>query len=278
MIERPDPAVSQGIVTLADQHYFPGLTLLNQSVQESWPLPIVCFDLGMTAEQKALAAEKCPRISIVPLPRNGLVQAIRGAFETAVPLAKPNKRVWPLWICPLLIAAAPFRRVFWLDCDIVVLRNLKGLFQLLDSGPVFTPENHAPACTPNKKELYEFLPIARSFDWQEPRVNGGVSGWDLVRDKDVLEAYIHPIERACEDSRIRNAISWHDQGALIWAIQKTGLEERVAKTTAWNLSVTNTSVATISVAWDCHILTILRERVPSANLLHWNGVRVPWAR
>jgi hypothetical protein len=269
---------SQGIVTLADSNYFPGLRLLYQSVQEVWPLPMVCFDGGMTEAQKALAAETCLALRILPLPEAGLVAAVKRVFEAAAPLAKRHKRVWPLWICPLLIAAAPFRRVFWLDCDVAVLRNLQQLFQLLDDGPVFTPENNAPAATPNKPELYKLLPIARPFDPLEPTVNGGVSGWDLVRDKEILDAYIYPIERACADARIREAISWHDQGALIWAIQRTGMQHRVLKTPLWNLCVTHTSLAEQPVAWNDDFLRNVRERVPAANLLHWNGARAPWAQ
>jgi hypothetical protein len=267
-----------GIVTLADHNYFPGLMLLHKSVQETWPLPIACFDVGITDEQKALAAEKCAGLRILPLPDVDLLTKIRSVFEAAPPLAKRDKRVWPLWICPLLIAAAPFRRVFWLDCDIAVLRNLDQLFRLLDDGPVFTPENNAPAATPNKSELYRLLPIARSFDRLEPRVNGGVSGWDLVRDKEILDAYIYPIERACKDDRVRDSISWHDQGALIWAIQKTGMESRVVKTTSWNLCVIHTGLSDQPVAWNDDFLANVRERVPSANILHWNGSRVPWAQ
>ena len=57
---------------------------------------------------------------------------------------KPGKRIWPLWICPLLIRAAPFAEMFWLDCDLLVLRGLDELFGFLEAGPVFTPENKAP--------------------------------------------------------------------------------------------------------------------------------------
>jgi hypothetical protein len=272
----PSWAESRGIVTLADYNYFPGLMLLHRSVQETWPLPIACFDAGITKQQKALAAEKCIGLQILPLPDVDLLATIRQVFEAATPLAKHNKRVWPLWICPLLVAAAPFRRVFWLDCDIAVLRNLDQLFQLIDDGPVFTPENNAPAATPNQPDLYKLLPIARSFDPLEPRVNGGVSGWDLVRDKEILDAYIYAIERACQDERIRKAISWHDQGALIWAIQKWGLESRVLDSNRWNLCVRHTSLAARPIPWNDRFLEAVRSEVSDANLLHWNGTRVPW--
>ncbi len=266
-----------GIVTASDSNYFPGLEQLTRSIQESWPVPIVCFDIGLTPEQKARAADKYHSLRILPVPEDPAIEKIKSTLGNAAPLAKANKRIWPLWICPFLISAAPFQRTFWLDSDILVLRNLQSLFALLDDGPVFTPENNAPEVTANKPALYELLPIKRSFDPLRPAVNAGVSGWDLVRDEALLAAYKFPILRACEDDRIRDAISWHDQGALIWAIQKMGLEHRVLESRAWNLCVRNTSVLAKNFAWNEQFLDKVRQAIEDANLLHWNGVKVPWA-
>jgi hypothetical protein len=265
-----------GIVTLTDSNYFAGLMLLHRSVQECWPVPIACFDIGLTEEQKRTAGG-VTGLDILPLPNTAILTEIKTAFGSAALLAKRNKRVWPLWSCPFLIAAAPFRRVFWIDSDIAVLRNLDQLFVFLDDGPVFTLENNAPAITPNKPELYDLLPITRPFDPLEPRVNAGVSGWDLVRDASILEAYMYPVRRACADSRIRDAISWHDQGALVWAIQSTGMQHRVLPSTSWNLCVRHTALGTHPLSWDEQFVGRARREVPEANLLHWNGAKVPWA-
>jgi hypothetical protein len=269
------PEVSAGIVTVADSNYFPGLMLLHRSVQECWPVPIACFDIGLTEEQKRTAGG-VTGLDILTLPKTALLTDIKSVFGGAAPLAKKDKRVWPLWICPLLIAAAPFRRVFWMDCDIAVLRNLSRLFGFLREGPVFTPENNAPTATPNKPELYDLLPIALPFDPLEPRVNAGVSGWDLTRDAAVLDAYIHAVTRACEDPRIRSAIAWHDQGALTWAIQRTGMQQRVLPSTSWNLCVRHTALGAHPLSWDENFIDRAKREVPEANLLHWNGAKVPW--
>jgi hypothetical protein len=269
-------APEHGIVTLADANYFAGLETLYLSAQESFAAPVACFDIGLTEEQKAQAT-KHAGLSILPLPQTADIAQVRRMFSDAAPLAKAAKRVWPLWICPFLIAASPFRRVFWLDCDLVVLRNLEGLFGMLDTGPVFTPENLAPERTPNKPELYELMPIERRFDPAQPVVNAGVSGWDLARDREALEAYMHPVRRASHDARVANAISWWDQGCLIWAIQKTGLEHRVMPTPKWNLCARNTAASGKRYApWDARALEALRRDVPEANLLHWNGLPLPW--
>ena len=119
-----------GLVTLADAACFPGLELFYRSVEESWPLPLACFDAGLTDAQKRIAGNY-PLLRILPLPATELVAGAEAAFRDAPAMRKPNKRVWPLWICPDLIAAAPYRQVFWMDCDIVVLRNLRDLLPCL---------------------------------------------------------------------------------------------------------------------------------------------------
>jgi len=272
----PPPVEGAGIVTLADSRYFPGLELLCRSVRESLDVPVACFDLGLDASQLERARRTCPNLSVLPMPATDDMAAVRRAFEGAGPLAKPGKRVWPIWACPFLIAASPFRRVFWIDSDVVVLRNLQGLFALLEDGPVFTPENFAPQVTPNKAALYDLLPIARPFDPLEPRVNAGVSGWDLSRpvDRAALEAYMAAVRAACADRRVAEAISWWDQGALIWAIQRCGLEHRVVDAWSWNMCVKHTRAS--RCGWDDRTLERLRAEVPEANLLHWNGHAPPW--
>lgn len=270
------PSLRQGIVTLADSNYFPGLETLYLSAQQNGPMPITCFDVGLSPEQQQHAKDHYPLLNIQPIPDTADIQAIKTAFANAAPLAKAVKRVWPLWICPFLIAAAPYQRTFWIDADIVILRDLDQLFAMLDEGPVFTIENNAPECTPNKPALYQHLPIPHHFDPNLPAANGGVSGWDLERDREVLEAYMHPIRQACTRPEVRDNISWHDQGALIWAIQRHGLEHRVLNDRNWNLCIRHSPARHQRYTWGPEVITQLQQDDPNARLLHWNGHRVPW--
>jgi hypothetical protein len=267
--------VERGIVTLCDANYYPGLLALHASVRGSDPCEICCYDAGLTTDQRADAARR-DGLTILPLPDDPLIAALIEATRDAAPLAKPNKRIWPLWICPLLIRAAPFRDVFWLDCDLLVLRGLDELFAILEDGPVFTPENKAPERTPNPPRLYELLPIARPFDPGIPTVNGGVSGWRLGRDDDALAAYVFPVAAAARDRAVMDAIAWHDQGALIWAIQSLGLEHRVLASALWNLCVDRAGVAPEILHWDDGLLERARAALPNVRVLHWNGRPAPW--
>ncbi len=265
-----------GVVTVADANYFPGLVALHASIQTSWPCPIACYDVGLTPDQRR-ASRSLSGLTILDLPDDPLVFALDEATRQCMPLAKAGKRIWPLWICPLLIRAAPFRDVFWIDCDILVLRGLDGLFERLADGPVFTPENKAPQLTPNSPRLYELLPIARAFDPSLPVVNGGVSGWRKDRDAAALEAYIRPVAAAAQRPEVMDAISWHDQGALIWAIQSLGLENRVLESPLWNLCVDHVDLAPEMLRWDDELTRRLRAALPEVRLLHWNGRSAPWS-
>ena len=265
----------RGVVTLCDENYYPGLLALHASVRSSDPCEILCYDAGLSAAQRADAAHR-EGLTILPLPGDPLIAALIHATRDAAPLAKPNKRIWPLWICPLLIRAAPLRDVFWLDCDLLVLRGLGELFAMLEDGPVFTPENKAPERTPNPPPLYELLPIERRFDPAVPAVNGGVSGWRRGRDDAALAAYVFPVAAAARDRAVMDAIAWHDQGALIWAIQSLGLEDRVLTSPLWNLCVDHANVAPDVLRWDDGLLERARAALPDVRVLHWNGRLAPW--
>ena len=267
--------MNRGVVTLCDANYYPGLVQLHHSVQASHPCTVICYDAGLTPEQRRDAATR-PNLTVLDLPDDPLIAELAAATQDAAPLAKPNKRVWPLWICPLLIRAAPLAEVFWLDCDLIVLRDLDELFAMLEDGPVFTPENKAPHATPNAPALYELMPIERHFEPGVPVVNGGVSGWRRGRDDAALEAYIAPVAAAARDRSVRDAIAWHDQGALIWAIQSLGLESRVLRTPVWNLCVDRAPVSSETLTWDGGLLERLRAALPDVKILHWNGRKAPW--
>jgi hypothetical protein len=267
--------IERGVVTLCDGNYYPGLIQLYTSIQTSDPCAVLCYDAGLTASQRDDAARR-PNLQILDLPDDPLIAELVEATRDYTPLAKPGKRIWPLWICPLLIRAAPVKNVFWLDCDVVVLRGLGALFAMLDDGPVFTPENKAPEATANSPSLYRHLPIRRHFDPSVPAVNGGVSGWRRGRDDAALNAYVFPVAAAARDRSVRDAISWHDQGALIWAIQSLGLEHRVLDSWMWNLCVDHAGVSANSLMWDDGLVERLRAALPDVNILHWNGRKVPW--
>ena len=73
-----------------------------------------------------------------------------------------------------------------------------------------------------------------------------------------------------------DAIPWHDQGALIWAIQSLGLEDRVLESPLWNLCMDHVDVPAEMLRWNQDLCTRLRSALPDVRLLHWNGRLTPW--
>lgn len=266
---------NEGIITLADHNYFQGLIILYHSAQASYSVPIVCYDIGLKQDQKAWCKINLPLLTILPIPEDHIIKKIQAYKETKT-LAKKGKRQWALWICPFLIQHSPFVNTLWLDCDLIVLRNLKELFLKIDDGAVFTPENLAPDVTPNKPELYHLLPINRQYNEKNALINAGVSGWHMIRDKHILADYAKVVEQAFENEKIKNAISWHDQGALIWTILNNNLEDNVENNWIWNQCVKHTAAKNMKFTWSSEKLAEIQKIVPDANILHWNGQSVPW--
>ena len=94
--------------------------VLYHSLEQRRPLTV--YDLGL-GDEALRWIEEHPHITVRPIPKTPLVQAIRLACGDRT-MAKPTKREWPLWICPELILDAPYRRVAWIDADAIVLRGL----------------------------------------------------------------------------------------------------------------------------------------------------------
>ena len=86
---------ARGIVTACDEHYFPGLFQLHASVQSDSPCPVACYDVGLTPSQRSEASLK-RNLWILDLPDDPRIGAIKRATDSQAPLAKVNKRHWPL--------------------------------------------------------------------------------------------------------------------------------------------------------------------------------------
>ena len=277
-----DVEAEEGVICLADNNYFCGVRLLYHSLEQKRPLTV--YDLGLNGAAKRWIEER-PCITVRSIPQTPLVQAIRQACGDRT-MAKPTKREWPLWICPELILDAPYQRVAWIDADAIVLRGVESLFDLIRHGPVVTPENLAPEQTANPIELLQHLPLSRSGSKPVPEIllNAGVSGWCLERDRALLEAYTHPIRCIFQGQSVpREAVRWHDQGCLIWALQNAGHNSSLLQDPRWNLCVKHSALSALHhldrQAEDPVLIDWLeqaRGMEPDACIVHWNGHPVPW--
>jgi len=261
------PEEDEGVITLADKHFFPGLVLLYESIQNVYPVPVTCFDGGLSKKQKDWTKQHMPNCSIIAIPDSNETRCV---IRNLGGLSENQTRESMLWICPFLIQNSPYQRVLWLDADLIVLRNLGTLFEYIDDGPVFTTENHAPEATANHPHLTHLLPLENPKNIDTPLINAGVSGWDIQRDADLIQAYIKPVMHACKNEKIRKAISWHDQGCLIWAVQNAGAQARVLSDTKWNLCAKH-SAHTGTFSNSTRLNKQLQHAYPDACIVHWNG-------
>ncbi len=270
-----------GIITLADDAYFCGTRLLTLSC--GGRLPIIVYDLGLGEAARAWI-EAQPGLERRAIPDTPLVRAIQAACGDSR-LAKASKREWPLWICPTLIEDAPWPKVFWMDSDLVLLRDLEAMVQGLEEGPFVVEENLAPEATDNPAGLYDLLPLLPGLHQANRlRLNAGLTGWDRQRDAHLLEAYQFPIRQIFLRRALpRDAVRWHDQGALIWALQQAGHDDRLLRHRRWNLCVAHTALKDQRIdpmADDSTLLAwieALRSLEQEAAVVHWNGCPLPWS-
>lgn len=274
----------RGIITLADDGYFPGVRALVLSVAGFCPVSV--YDLGLGEAARNWVAAR-PDVEILPLPATPLVSAARGECGNAPAGKKALKKEWPLWIPPELIAVAPYREVFFIDGDVVILREIAQLFETLQQGPFLTEESFAPQVSNNPDCLYTQLPLSTVGPGADPveplHVNSGVSGWIPVRDQALLAAYGLPGRRIfLEGTLPKTSIRWHAQGALTWALQAFGYRQQDLQSRRWNRCARHTCAMDLRFhpqATDSEIETFLqhcRQRVPEAAVLHWNGCPLPW--
>ncbi len=115
---------SEGVVTRAGAGEFHQLALLCRSVQDAYPIPVVCFDAGLTGEQRDWLRDNLAACTVTPLPA-GAQDALAVGLLTAATRAS-------------LLRESPFQRAVWLDPHLVVLRGLGELFAKLDHAPVYS--------------------------------------------------------------------------------------------------------------------------------------------
>lgn len=216
----PDDA---GILTAANDYMFPGFQFLYYSLKLSHEADICLIDCGLAPCQRQWCIDKGVQVVVLKpedMPFSG------------------NDRDSHLWNKGTYVEKSPFRKTLWLDSDCVVQDNLNLIFDLLETGPVFTEDHFAPkALMPNKKTLYEMMtiyPHKRSLKY----INSGVMAFDKERDQPVLDAWRHCVEQAAGNKAIKASITWHDQGALMWAVEKCGLTGRIRSERAFNCPAT----------------------------------------
>lgn len=209
-----------GVITAADACFFPGLQLLCCSLQDKVSVAIV--DLGLSPAQR----EWCTRRgAIIVSPRLEIGRSIKG---------------WQSWNKPFYLASSPFTTALWLDADCFVVGDLNALFRRIREAPLLIRHWDAGQYkSPNRQELYDRFPVKRRLG--DRAINAGVLGFDISRDAALLGAYCNMVRLAESDAQLREYITWYDEGALHWAVEKLDMIDEVVDCAEWNRPASSTS-------------------------------------
>ena len=104
-------------------------------------------------------------------------------------------------------------------------------------------------------------------------MNNGVLGFDLVRDRELLDAWLFAVDWAIGHPELRHLIRWYDQGALLWAVVRTNNDKRISSSNRWNYPA-RPYLPLLSQAIKCELdfVEVMRRNHPGAGIIHWFGL------
>lgn len=237
----PRTPLSAVVVTAADAGYFVGLQALTASVRLSHDCRIVVADLGLTKKQRRWC--QCHDATVI---QPGKLPTDRSVFQ------------WQVWAKPFLLqhisTLYPGRPLIWLDADTIVTGSLRWIDEAVKHKFTVFAETAATfwngweqGCkiVSNVPEMYRWYPTPARFAPGEAP-NAGVLAINPARDVDrrLLDTWTGLIRQAAADPRLMDKtsttherqgwLSWYDQGALQWSLEKLDLCHLVVGDTRFN--------------------------------------------
>jgi hypothetical protein len=204
-----------GVVTAADDCYFPGLQFLAVSLADRCPLCV--YDLGLAGSQ--LDWLRCRGVPVVAVCDDDLV----------VPRGEP---MWQTWNKPVFLGASPFDCSLWIDADCLVVGDLGPLFEAVRFAPLVfrhvDPRVYQPV---NSEGLYNRFPVRGS------RLACGVQAAVVGVSQGDPGGLVSEWGRACAmfwEPGLSQLVRCWDQGALLWAVETLGLAELARESGGWN--------------------------------------------
>lgn len=238
---------SEGVITSADTKIFLGLQMLIMSIRGR--IPLVVFDLGLTEAERAWCRSK------------GVdVRSIENHLDVGGD--------WRYYIKPFAIRLSPFKRTLWTDADTIFVGDPDPLFRRMAEKPFAVEHWDAPGYHPNDEEAYAMYPVFR-FPLS---VNNGVLGFDLVRDKMLLDEFANAVDAVCSDDKLRGHVQWWDEGCYHLAVQKCDMPDVVVKHKGWNRLIHWTLVKDVTT-----FVKAFPLQLPEGEVIwHFSGKNKPW--
>jgi hypothetical protein len=233
--------------------------MLVEAIRANWSYPIACVELDFSAEQ--LTWCEINEVRVIrkrELEAPSTLWSVEGSGYYAKPYA---------------VLASPWTRTIYLDSDTIPLRNLDRLGDWVEKRAVFTTGSSDGPIVGNSPDLYKILPAGRDPIPAPVVLNSGVLAVDHERDKHLLSLWKHATDWAVTRGDVAGAVSWWDQGTLIWAVQAAGAFENVVTDAAWNFhAIDRFDTPYLRDSW----LARLTAQYPGVNILHFNARPKLW--
>lgn len=240
-----------GVITAADEKYFPGVQLLFAGLKGHARLALI--DAGLSEMQRRWC-------------ENEQIQLILP--NVAIPRSIP---MWQTWNKPLFMQQSPFRTSLWIDSDCIVVGSLTPMFDQAKQKLFFVRHwSGANYEKPNSPRLFDFFPTAKQLP-PEAKINAGVIGYSLPRDLKFLKSAERLLSRAAVDKTVRNLINWQDEGVFHWALAAHGRTDAILDKPGWNRLTKASGDRPMEL-----FSNVITNAQPDDVILHFTGAKKIW--
>jgi hypothetical protein len=259
----PFPA-EYGIVTAANSRHFPGLQLMLYSLRKWHSVPVLIYDVGMTANQLQWL-ESVPDVLVAP--------------QFNPPCG--HMVYWQAWAKPFYVQNSAFKKIMWIDCDTVITGNLMEIVDAAADQPFFTADHTGiNEGTYNDPALYMLMPLDGVTKDFGKYLNTGVFILDRDRDVELIREWCNFVQEAVENHQIELTTKCWDQGACKWVLQKLNLLHTINSKIEFNYPAKSRQCPFPPTprAMEVFVNTISDGMSNNVVVFHFMGNPKPWFR
>lgn len=251
-----------GILTACSKGWFIGLQMLISSIAHFYDVKLLVLDIGMTSQQIEWC-KKQPGVIVKPF---------------KIPEYQSHIQYAGAWFKPHYIYESPFKHTIWIDCDAMVVGDLRELIDWSHPSALFTSDHtQLKESTLNHPNLYSYMPIGKAYYHDIcPYINSGVFIINKKRDEKILSDWKYCVDQACSIKSIADTISCWDQGSLKWSLHKNDKLYLIVPDKKFNYPATIRHFS--YPATPESVIHWMKNCKPkdACIVLHWMGSPKPW--
>lgn len=212
--------------TICDERYFPGFLQMYWSLKGA---PVYLYGWALNAGQKAYLAT-LKNVTFIEMTEEILLVGM----DEYQPMYWNKPLAFPL--------DGKHQRVLFMDCDCVIVGDIRPVFDAIKTGPQFFI-NHVSMA--NDPRLYDVFPVP-SDALMDFSLSAGVIGIDITRDADIIGHWQHLTKTlyARDDFRVVGGyVHYFDEGLLKVVLQQRRMVDQISHDTRYNHVVGATPMA-----------------------------------